>query len=180
MPRLLEQYKTRVLPELKTELKLVNSLAVPRLEKVVVNAGLGRILAQEPKALEACLESLRKITGQQPVITQAQKAISGFKIRKGQTVGLRLTLRGYRMYEFLDKLINAALPRARDFRGISRNGFDGHGNYSLGLREHLVFPEMAQEDIEGSFGMEVTVVTTAKTDERAYKLLKMLGFPFKD
>jgi large subunit ribosomal protein L5 len=180
MTRLLEQYKTKIAPQLKADLGIANLLALPRLVKVVVNAGLGKQLQAQPKALDGFVEAVRKITGQQPVITKAKKAISGFKTRQGQIVGLAVTLRGKRMYEFLDKLINAALPRTRDFRGVSRRGFDGRGNYSLGLREHLIFPEMAQEEGQGNFGVEVSIVTTAKTDDAGYQLLKRFGFPFND
>ncbi len=181
MSRLLEQYRTKVLPELRADLGLQNDLAVPRIEKIIVNAGIGGLLQQQPKVLDDLLKIMKAVTGQQPVVRAAKKAISGFKVREGQVVGLMVTLRGKRMYDFLDKLVNVALPRSRDFRGISRlRGFDGHGNYSLGLREHLVFPEMAQEEIGTSMGVEVTIVTTAKNDDQAYKLLKKFGFPFKD
>ena len=178
MARLLEQYKLKILPELKAELKLANDMAVPRLEKVIVNVGIGRILQQQPKSLDTIIETIARIVGQKPVSRQAKKSISAFKIREGQIVGLSVTLRGKRMYEFIDKLVNAALPRTRDFRGISRKGLDGKGNYSLGLREHIVFPEISGEDASMSFGVEVTIVTTARTDEAAYLLLKKLGFPF--
>ena len=180
MTRLLQQFKTKVLPELKNELKLGNDFAVPRIEKVVVNAGIGRLLQQQPKSLDAITEIVARVTGQKPLLTRAKKAISAFKIRDGQVVGVSVTLRGKRMYEFLDKLIHVALPRTRDFRGIARQGFDGQGNYSLGVREHLVFPEMAQEEAAITFGLEITVVTNAGSDAAAYLLLKKLGFPFKD
>lgn len=178
MTRLKELYQNQIRPALKRELEFDNDLAVPRLEKIVVNAGIGRLLQQHPKALDQILETLKKITGQRPVATRARVAISSFKIRAGQVVGIEVTLRGKRMYDFLDKLINATLPRTRDFRGLSRKGFDGHGNYSLGLRDQIVFPEMAQEDLELTFGLQVTIVTTAKNDEQAYQLLKKMGFPF--
>lgn len=178
MVRLLEQYKKKVLPELLNSLGADNVFAVPRLEKVVINAGLGKLLTQQPKGLDNFLDAMRKITGQQPIVKRARKAISAFKIREGQIVGLMVTLRGKRMYEFVDKLVNVALPRSRDFRGISRKGFDGRGNYSLGIREHMIFPEMAQEELSQAFGLQVSIVTTAKDDEAAYQLLKKLGFPF--
>lgn len=180
MTRLLELYRSKVLPELKEELKVSNVHAVPKLEKIIVNAGIGRILQQQPKQLDFLKTAMASITGQQPVITRAKKAISGFKIRQGQIVGLTSTLRGKRMYDFLDKLINTALPRTRDFRGVARKGFDSHGNYTLGIREQIVFPEMAESGVEGIFGLEVSIVTTAKDDAAAYKLLKKFGFPFKD
>lgn len=169
-----------VAPELRTELVLDNLFSVPKVEKVVVNAGIGRLLQQQPKSLDVVLDSVARITGQKPMATRAKKAISAFKIREGQVVGATVTLRGRRMYEFLDKLVNAALPRTRDFRGVSRKGFDGCGNYSLGIREQLIFPEMAQEENATPFGLEITVVTTAKSPEAGYLLLKKLGFPFKD
>lgn len=180
MSRLRQQYQTQIVPELKQELAIANVYAVPRIEKIVVNAGLGRALTANPKNLDKLVEAFRRITGQQPIITHARKAIAGFKIREGQIVGLAVTLRGKRMYDFLDKLINVAWPRTRDFRGLSRSGFDGRGNYSAGLKEHIVFPEAAESDVEGAFGLEVSIVTTAKTDEAGYKLLKKFGFPFKD
>lgn len=180
MSRLFEQYKENILPALKTELSVDNVMAIPRVVKIIVNAGIGRILQSQPKALDSLVAGLAKITGQKPRSRPAAKAISAFKIRQGQVVGLSVTLRGERMYHFLDKLINVALPRMRDFRGVSRQGFDGHGNYSLGLREHLVFPEMAQEDIDTSFGLQVNIITTAKNDNGGYLLLKKFGFPFKD
>lgn len=177
---LLEKYRKEVLPKLKLKLGLGDDLAVPRLEKIVVNAGIGKLLAQQPKNLEQFKEGLSKLTGQKPFLCKAKKAISGFKIRTGQVVGLMVTLRGKRMYDFLQKLMHVVLARSRDFRGLSRNGFDGRGNYSLGIKEHLVFPEMAQEDLGISFGLEISIVTTAKTDEQAYALLSAMGCPFKD
>lgn len=180
MSRLLTQYRSKIVPELQKQLLVGNVLAVPRLQKIVVNVGLGKQLAAQPKALENFVQMTQNITGQHPVQTRAKKAISGFKVRENQIVGLVVTLRGKRMYDFLDKLINAGLPRTRDFRGLSRNGFDGRGNYSLGLRENIVFPEMAQEEAQNNFGLQITIATTAKTDERGYALLKKFGFPFKD
>ena len=174
----MQQYRTKISPQLQEELKLQNPMAAPRLEKIVVNSGLGKPLVQHPKNLETFTEAFRKIVGQQPLVTKARKAISAFKIREGQIVGLAATLRGKRMYDFFDKLVNVTLPRGRDFRGLSRSGFDGHGNYSLGLREHIVFPEMAQEEVAATFGVEVTIVTSAKRDDAAYALLKKFGFPF--
>ena len=178
--RLQELYKTQIRPELKEELRLDNVFAVPRIEKVIVNAGIGRVLQQNPKSLDEITHAMARITGQKPLLTRARKAISAFKIREGQIVGLRVTLRGRRMYEFLDKFINAALPRTRDFRGLSKTALDGKGNYSCGVSEHIVFPEMAQEEVGLTFGLEITIVTTAKNNEQAYLLLKKLGMPFKD
>jgi len=177
MSRLIQQYKTKISPALKDELGIANVHAVPRIEKIVINAGIGRILQQNPKAQEALVETMRKITGQQPVVTKAAKAIAGFKIRQGQIVGLTVTLRAKRMYDFLDKFINVVMPRTRDFRGLSPRGFDGRGNYNCGIREVLVFPETGETG-ETSFGMEITIVTTAKNDQEGYALLKKFGFPF--
>ncbi|OGE76248.1 MAG: 50S ribosomal protein L5 [Candidatus Doudnabacteria bacterium RIFCSPHIGHO2_02_FULL_48_21] len=178
MTRLQELYNKQILPALKTELKIDNIQAVPRIQKIVINAGIGRILQQNPKALDALVETMRKITGQQPVITKASKAIAGFKIRQGQTVGLTVTLRQKRMYDFLDKFINVVMPRTRDFRGLSPKGFDGRGNYNCGVKEVLVFPETGEGAGETSFGLEVTIVTTAKNNEEGFQLLKKFGFPF--
>jgi len=178
MPRLLTQYNTKILPQLREEFKIDNVFAVPRLEKIVVNAGIGRILQQNPKNLDSLVEGMKKITGQKPVITRAAKAIAGFKIRQGQIVGLRVTLRGKRMYDFFDKLVNVVFPRTRDFRGLSPKGFDKRGNYSVGLKEQLVFPEMADAAAENTFGLQVTIVTTAKNDSEAYRLLQKFNFPF--
>src|SRR3989338_7962749 len=179
MSRLIQQYKEKILPELKEELKVSNIHAVPRIEKIVINAGIGKVLQQNPKALDTLTETFRKITGQQPVVTRASKAIAGFKIRQGQTVGLTVTLRKKRMYDFLDKFINVVMPRTRDFRGLSPKGFDGRGNYNCGIKEVLVFPE-AGETAEASFGLEITIVTTAKSNAQGFALLKKFGFPFND
>ena len=178
MSRLKEQYKKEILPQLKSELKFDNDFAVPRILKIVVNAGIGKLLLAAPKNLENLRAALAKIAGQQPVITRAAKAIAGFKTREGQIVGLRATLRGRRMYDFLDKFINVAMPRTRDFRGLSPRGFDGRGNYNCGIRENIVFPEVVEGGAEGAFGLEITIVTSAKNNEDAYKLLKKFGFPF--
>lgn len=180
MSGLLEQYKSKILPELKSELKIKNLHAVPRPVKIVVNAGIGRLLQQNPKLLDSLIETMAKITGQKPVVTRAKKAIAGFKIREGQVVGLAVTLRRKRMFDFLNKLINVAWPRTRDFRGLPRAGFDGRGNYNCGIKEAIVFPEVGEGGPEGNLGLEITIVTTAKDDESAYKLLKKFNFPFKD
>ncbi len=178
MSRLLEKYKKQILPQLKSELGISNDLAVPRLEKIVVNLGIGRLIQQNPKNLELLKEATRKITGQQATMRLAKKAIAGFKIRQNQVVGIATTLRGKRMYDFFDKFINVVMPRTRDFRGLSKKGFDGRGNYSCGLREQIAFPEMSEESVDFTFGIEVTIVTTADSDEAAYQLLKKFGFPF--
>jgi len=159
-------------------LGLSNVMQVPRLEKVVVNIGLGEAL-DNPKALEAAVRDLATITGQKPVVTKARKSIANFKLREGRLIGAKVTLRGERMWNFLDRLMNVALPRTRDFRGISPNAFDGRGNYTLGLREQLVFPEIDYDKIDKIRGLEVTIVTSAQTDDAARQLLSMLGMPFK-
>ena len=172
-------YNKVSVPALQKELGLANPLAVPRITKAVINAGVGRFI-KDQKLIDAVAADLTKITGQRPVKTLARKAIAGFKIREGNIVGLKITLRGRRMYDFLNKLVYVALPRVRDFRGIANSGFDKEGNYSLGLHEHIVFPEISGDAIEHSFPLQVTIATTAKNADQGYKLLKSLGFPFKD
>lgn len=180
MKRLQEKYNTEVAKQLKDELKIANPMAIPKVQKVVVNVGVGKLLQQNPKILDNVMEDIQTITGQKPVKTLAKKSIASFKVREGQVVGVSVTLRGARMYDFLDKLINATFPRIRDFRGYSRKGFDGHGNYSVGLKEQTVFPEMVDHDMNQSFGLEVVITTTAENDEQGYLLLKKFGFPFND
>ncbi|MDP3741555.1 MAG: 50S ribosomal protein L5 [bacterium] len=180
MARLMTKFRETIVPELKTELKVKNVYQVPRIQKIVISSGIGKILQQQPKAIDTISDVIAKITGQKPAHRKAKKAIAGFKVRQGQIVGLQATLRGGRMYDFLDKLVNVALPRSRDFRGLSRGGLDGHGNLSLGLREHIVFPEMSQEELGMNVGLQVTISTSAKNDNDAYLLLKKFGFPFKD
>jgi large subunit ribosomal protein L5 len=176
--RLLLQYRKQLIPTLQKDLGSENPLAVPKVEKVVVNVGVGKIL-KDAKMLESIKSDLAALTGQRPRETRARKAIAGFKIRAGQVVGLQVTLRGRRMYEFLDKLVNTAIPRIRDFRGLDPKSFDRNGSYTIGFREHIVFPEIPADAVEHTFGLEVTVVTSAKKPEHAYALLKALGFPFK-
>ncbi|RME10467.1 MAG: 50S ribosomal protein L5 [Ardenticatenia bacterium] len=176
--RLEQIYKERVVPALMEEFKYKNIMQVPRIEKVVVNIGLGEAL-QNAKALEHAVEDLATITGQRPVITRAKKSIANFRLRAGQPIGVKVTLRGERMWSFLDRLMNVALPRQRDFRGVSPDSFDGHGNYTLGLREQLVFPEIDYDKIDKIRGMEITIVTTAETDEEGRRLLALLGMPFR-
>lgn len=180
MARLLEKFRVKILPNLQKELGVKNALAVPKIEKIVVNSGIGKNLLAKPKSLDLIIEAVKKITGQKPVLKKAKKAIAGFKVREGQVVGLVVTLRGRRMYDFLDKFINVALPRSRDFKGLSKAGFDGRGNYSAGVRDHLIFPEMVQEDSGVNLGLQMTIITTAKDDQEAYVLLKKFGFPFRD
>lgn len=173
-----ERYTEEIAPDLVKSLGLDNPMQVPRITKVVVNIGVGEAL-DNPKSLDAAVEDLTKITGQHPVITKARKSIANFKLREGRAIGVKVTLRGDRMWDFIDRLMNIALPRTRDFRGISPNAFDGRGNYTLGLREQLVFPEIEYDKIDKIRGLEVTIVTSAQTDDAARQLLTMLGMPFK-
>lgn len=178
MNKLKERYQTEVVPALAKQLNLDNVMQVPRIEKIVINVGLGEAL-DNPKALEAASADLATITGQKPVITKARVSIAAFKLREGRSIGTKVTLRRDRMWAFLDRLINVVLPRVRDFRGISRDAFDGRGNYTLGLREQLIFPEIEYDKIDKIRGMEITIVTTAKSDDHAAALLEMLGMPFR-
>jgi large subunit ribosomal protein L5 len=177
MPRLKDRYRDQVVPTLQKELGYQNVMQVPRLEKIVVNVGLGEAL-QNAKALDAAVRDVATITGQRPIVTRARKSIAAFKLREGNPIGVKTTLRGDRMWDFLDRLCNIALPRQRDFRGISADSFDGRGNYSLGLREQLVFPEIDYDSIDRIRGFEITIVTTAQTDEEGFQLLRHLGMPF--
>lgn len=179
MARLLEYYRQEVVPALQQEFGYRNVMQVPRLHKIVVNVGVGEAL-QNSRALDAAVHDLRMITGQQPVIRRARRSIAAFKLRTGNPVGVSVTLRGRRMYEFLDRLVNIALPRIRDFRGLSTRAFDGRGNFSIGLREQLVFPEINYDEIDRIRGLEVTIVTTARSDEEGKALLARLGMPFRD
>jgi large subunit ribosomal protein L5 len=179
MARLKDQYREEIAPALRERFGIENPMRVPRLEKIVVNMGVGEA-AQNSRALDGAMEDLAKITGQKPQMRRARKSIAGFKIREGMPVGARVTLRGERMWEFLDRLISVALPRVRDFRGISPNSFDGRGNFALGLREQLIFPEISYDSIDTTRGLDVAVVTTAETDEEARELLRLLGMPFRE
>ncbi|MBE9121623.1 50S ribosomal protein L5 [Tychonema sp. LEGE 07199] len=172
-------YQGKIVPKLMDQFKYTNIHQVPKLVKVTVNRGLGEA-SQNAKALDSSINEIGIITGQKPVVTRAKKAIAGFKIRKGVPVGVMVTLRADRMYDFLDRLINLALPRIRDFRGISPKSFDGRGNYSLGLREQLIFPEIEYDSIDQIRGMDISIITTAKTDEEGRALLKEMGMPFRD
>ena len=178
MNRLQEHYLKEVAPTLFKSLDLKNVMQVPRIQKVVVNIGLGESM-DDAKALEAATSDLTQVTGQKPVMTKSRKSIAAFKLREGRIIGTKVTLRGERMWAFLDRLMNIALPRVRDFRGVSANAFDGRGNYTLGLRDQLIFPEIEYDKIDKLRGMEVTIVTTAKTDDQARALLQLLGMPFK-
>jgi large subunit ribosomal protein L5 len=172
-----EKYNTEVVPALRKAFDLKNIMQVPRIQKVVVNIGMGEAM-DNPKALEAAVNDLTIITGQKPVQTKARKSIANFKLREGRLIGTKVTLRGDRMWAFLDRLMTVALPRVRDFRGISGNAFDGRGNYTLGLRDQLIFPEIEYDKIDKLRGMEVTIVTTAKNDDQARTMLQLLGMPF--
>jgi len=178
MANLKTTYKEKSIPAIKADFGLTNDNAVPRIQKVTVNTGVGKTL-KDPKLLENIIEDIRKITGQAPVKTLAKKSIAGFKIRENQVIGLVVTLRGKRMYDFLEKLVKVALPRVRDFKGLSPTSFDGRGNYNIGLREQNVFPETSREHLEHSFGLEVNIQTNAEDNKKALALLKSLGFPFK-
>ncbi|NLW17349.1 MAG: 50S ribosomal protein L5 [Firmicutes bacterium] len=178
MPRLKEKYRNEVVPAMQQKFGYKNVMQIPRLEKVVINMGVGRA-TQNANLLDAAANDLALIAGQKPVITRARKSVSNFKVREGMAIGAKVTLRGDRMYEFLDKLMNINLPRVRDFRGVSPKSFDGRGNYTLGLREQLVFPEIDYDKIEQIQGMDISIVTTAKTDEEAKALLEFLGMPFR-
>jgi len=177
MNRMQDLYNKEVVPALRKAFEFKNVMQVPRVEKVVVNVGVGEAL-DNPKALEAAVSDLTIITGQKPVMSKARKSIANFKLREGRLIGTKVTLRGERMWAFLDRLMNTALPRVRDFRGVSANAFDGRGNYTLGLHDQLIFPEIEYDKIDKLRGMEVTIVTTAKNDDQARMLLRLLGMPF--
>lgn len=176
--RLEEKYLTEVTPQLKARLGYNNIMQLPKLEKIVLSIGLGEAI-QEPKALEAAEKTLATISGQHPVTTRAKRSISAFKLRTGMPIGMMVTLRGKRMYDFFDKLVNVVLPRFRDFRGVSGDSFDGRGNYSLGIKEQIVFPEIDYDKVDKIRGFEVTIVTTAKNDDEARDLLELMGMPFR-
>ena len=176
--RLLKKYKTEIVPELMKEFGYSSIMMAPKIEKIVINMGVGEA-TQNSKVLDDAVNDLTIISGQKPVITKAKKSIATFKLREGQSIGCKVTLRGVRMYEFLDKLVSIALPRVRDFRGISRNAFDGHGNYTLGVREQLIFPEIDYDKVAKVRGMDIVIVTTARSDKEAAALLEKMGMPFK-
>ncbi len=179
MPVLQQRYREDAIPQLIDEFRYGNRMQVPAIQKVVVNVGVGEAL-DNPKALDGALQDIRTITGQQPVVTRARKSIANFKLREGRAIGVKVTLRGERMWAFLDRFINVALPRVRDFRGVSPDHFDGRGNYTIGLREQLIFPEIHYDRIDKVRGMEITIVTTARSDEEGRRLLRLLGMPFQD
>jgi large subunit ribosomal protein L5 len=176
--RLLVRYQDEIVPALVKEFRYANAMEVPRLEKAVVNIGMGEAI-QNGRAIDAASADIRQITGQQPIVIRARRSVAAFKLREGMPIGIKVTLRSRRMYDFLDKLINVALPRIRDFRGVDPKAFDGHGNYTLGLREQLVFPEIDYDKIDKLRGLEVCIVTTARTDDEGRALLAHLGMPFR-
>ncbi|HLE30604.1 MAG TPA: 50S ribosomal protein L5 [Anaerolineales bacterium] len=178
MNKLQERYQQEAVPQLMREFAFRNAMEVPRVKKVVVNVGVGSETQTDSKALDGAVTDLTIITGQKPVVTKARKSISNFKLREGKPIGVKVTLRGQRMWAFLDRLMNVALPRVRDFRGVAPDAFDGRGNYTLGLREQLVFPEIEYDKIDKIRGMEITVVTSARSDEQGRRLLQLLGMPF--
>jgi large subunit ribosomal protein L5 len=177
VPRLRQRYRDEVVPQLQQQLGLGNVMQVPRLEKVVVNMGVGEAI-KDGRLLDAAIEDLQTVTGLRPIVTKARKSIAGFKLREGMAIGAKVTLRGARMWEFVDRLVALALPRIRDFRGLSPTAFDGHGNYTLGVTEQLIFPEIDYDKVLKVTGMDITIVTTASTDDEGRALLAALGFPF--
>jgi len=177
MARLKEMYLSDVVPAMQDKFKFKSPMQIPKLEKVVINMGVGDV-KENPKAMDAATGDLAIITGQKPLVTKAKKSVAAFKLREGMNIGCKVTLRGEKMYEFVDKLFNVALPRVRDFRGVSNNSFDGRGNYSMGVKEQLMFPEIEYDKVDKVRGMDITFVTTAKNDEEAKELLKLLGMPF--
>jgi len=179
IPRLKKKYMEEVVPALMKEFSYKNPMEAPRLEKIVINAGVGEAV-QNIKLLDTVVEEIKQITGQCPIITKAKRSIAGFKLRAGMPIGCKVTLRGNRMYEFLDRLINVALPRIRDFRGVSAKSFDGYGNYTLGIKEQIIFPEIKYDTVSFIHGFDITIVTTAQTDEEGRALLKYLGMPFRN
>lgn len=178
MPRLLDDYRERIVPSLMRKSGFTNVFQVPRLEKIVVSVGLGEA-TQDPKIIDIAMEDLSAITGQRPLVTRAKKSVSNFKLRAGTPIGIKVTLRGARMYEFMDRLVNVAIPRIRDFRGLSVDSFDGRGNYSFGVEEQVMFPEIKYDRVKRVMGMNITIVTSAQTDEVAFEFLSDMGVPFK-
>lgn len=178
MARLLDQYNATIAPELTAKFGIKNKMAIPKLEKIVINMGVGRA-TQDKAILEAAVDSLAKISGQKPMVTKAKVSVAAFRLREGNEIGCKVTLRGQRMYEFLDRLVTIALPRIRDFRGVNPNSFDGHGNYTLGLAEQVVFPEIEADKLHHTQGMDITIVTTSTNDDQARELLRGFGMPFR-
>ena len=179
MARLKDRYQTEIAPALQQKFAYTNVMQIPKVDKIVINMGVGEAV-QNSKAIDSAVGDLMKITGQKPIVTKAKKSIAAFKLREGMPIGCKVTLRGQRMYEFMDRLLNVALPRVRDFRGVSAKAFDGRGNYTLGIKEQLIFPEMEYDKIDKLRGMDVVFVTTAKSDEEARELLRGFGMPYRD
>ena len=179
MARLKDRYQTEIAPALQQKFSYTNVMQIPKVDKIVINMGVGEAV-QNSKAIDSAVADMMKISGQKPVVTKAKKSIAAFKLREGMPIGCKVTLRGQRMYEFIDRLLNVALPRVRDFRGVSAKAFDGRGNYTLGIKEQLIFPEMEYDKIDKLRGMDVVFVTTAKTDEEARELLRGFGMPYRD
>ncbi len=179
MARLKDRYQNEIAPALQQKFAYTNVMQIPKLDKIVINMGVGEAV-QNSKAIDSAVADLMKLSGQKPVVTRAKKSIAAFKLREGMPIGCKVTLRGQRMYEFIDRLLNVALPRVRDFRGVSAKAFDGRGNYTLGIKEQLIFPEMEYDKIDKLRGMDVVFVTTAKTDEEARELLRGFGMPYRD
>ncbi|MDF2984849.1 MAG: ribosomal protein [Eubacterium sp.] len=177
MARLKEKYLKEAVPALQTKFKYSSNMQIPKIEKIVLNMGVGEV-KDNPKAMDSAVSDMTLISGQKPIVTKAKKSVAAFKLREGMNIGCKVTLRGERMYEFVDKLFNVALPRVRDFRGVSNNSFDGRGNYSMGIKDQLIFPEIEYDKIDKIRGMDIVFVTTAKSDEEAKELLKLLGMPF--
>jgi large subunit ribosomal protein L5 len=178
MARLLDQYNTTIAPAIASKFNLTNKMAIPKLDKIVINMGVGRA-TQDKALLEAAVDGLSKISGQKPLVTKARDSVAGFRLREGNEIGCKVTLRGRRMYEFFDRLISIALPRIRDFRGVNPNSFDGHGNFTLGLAEQVVFPEIDADRVHHTQGMDITIVTTTSSDDQARELLRSFGMPFR-
>jgi len=178
MPRLLDKYKNEVAPALQSKFNYKSPMQIPKLVKVVINMGVGEV-KENPKAIETAVNEIATITGQKAVVTKAKKSVAAFKVREGMSIGCKATIRGNRMYEFVDKLFNVALPRVRDFRGVNPDSFDGRGNFTLGVKEQLIFPEIEYDKVDRIHGMDITFVTTAETDEEAKELLTLLGMPFR-
>jgi large subunit ribosomal protein L5 len=177
--RLMDRYQNEIAPALQQKFSYTNVMQIPKVDKIVINMGVGEAV-QNSKAIDSAVADMMKISGQKPVVTKAKKSIAAFKLREGMPIGCKVTLRGQRMYEFIDRLLNVALPRVRDFRGVSAKAFDGRGNYTLGIKEQLIFPEMEYDKIDKLRGMDVVFVTTAKTDEEARELLRGFGMPYRD
>jgi len=178
MARLLDQYNTTIAPAIASKFNLTNKMAIPKLDKIVINMGVGKA-TQDKALLEAAVDGLSKISGQKPLVTKARDSVAGFRLREGNEIGCKVTLRGRRMYEFFDRLISIALPRIRDFRGVNPNSFDGHGNFTLGLAEQVVFPEIDADRVHHTQGMDITIVTTTSSDDQARELLSSFGMPFR-